>query len=272
MTAAAVQGTTSTLLAQRGVTLEVLIDAPGDGGQRAPALVLLPSSLRDSRDFDPLVRPLVAAGFRVLRPQPRGMGASCGPLEGLTLADLAGDVQRVIVHHAGGRAVIVGHAFGHFVARLADLLFPAAVRGVVVLAGAAREFPPGLPQSLEIAADPAAPEALRLQHLQHAFFAPGQDARAWLTGWHPALRDVYRRAALQPPKSTWWPHANAPLLELQGEHDPWRPPHTRDELIAALGPARVQRVLIAGASHAMVPEQPLAVAEALVAWVRQLGA
>lgn len=250
------------------LTLEVLLDGPPDG----PALVLLPSSLRDSLDFDALVLTLAAAGWRVLRPQPRGMGGSHGPMAGLTLSDLAGDVHHTIQQLGGGRAVLVGHAFGHFVARLTDRLFPAAVRGVVVLAGAARVFPAGLQDALLIASDPAQPEAKRLQALQHAFFAPGRDPRPWLDGWHPQWRAVYRAASADPPKDSWWPFAQSPILDLQGEHDPWRPAATRDELRTALGANRVTVAVVAGASHAMVPEQPAAAAAAILAWAAGLSA
>ncbi|UUX95012.1 hypothetical protein [Aquabacterium sp. J223] len=52
------------LLVEGGRRVDVRIDG------RGPAVVLLPSSLRDSLDFDPLARRLAGAGFRVLRPQP----------------------------------------------------------------------------------------------------------------------------------------------------------------------------------------------------------
>jgi pimeloyl-ACP methyl ester carboxylesterase len=251
--------------AGRGVTLEVRVDGPV-----GPALVLLPSSLRGASDFDPIVPLLVTAGFRVLRPQPRGMGRSRGPLEALRLDDLASDIYEVIRALADGPAVVVGHAFGHFVARMTDFLHPEAVRGLVVLAGAARVFPPGLADSVHMASDPQQPVAIRLEHLRRAFFSPGHDASAWLTGWHSELRGAYRHAAERPPKDTWWPHARAPILEIQGEHDPWRPPTTRDELQRALTHHPVCLRLIPDASHAMVPEQPLLVAQAIEEWVSTL--
>ena len=192
-------------------------------------------------------------------------------MAGLTLSDLAGDVHHVVQQLGGGRAVLIGHAFGHFVARLTDRLFPAAVRGVVVLAGAARVFPAGLQDALLIASDPVQPEAARLQALQHAFFAPGQDPRPWLQGWHPHLRAAYRAASADPPKDHWWPFAQSPILDLQGEHDPWRPAGTRDELRAALGGDVVTVAVIPGASHAMVPEQPAAAAAAINAWAQGLS-
>jgi len=251
------------LLAGGGCPIDVLVDGAG------PALVLLPSSQRDSLDFDRLANALAAHRFKVLRPQPRGMQRSGAALPGLSLADLAHDVARVTAAFGEGRAIVAGHAFGHYVARVADLEHPARVRGVVAIAAAARVFPPGLAQALDTAADAARPTAERLAALQHAFFAPGNDAGAWLDGWHPDLREVYRAAAAVPPKDAWWPVSHAPLLDLQAACDPWRPPATRDELRRVL-PHQVSVMLIGQASHALPVEQPQAVADAIAAWARGL--
>jgi pimeloyl-ACP methyl ester carboxylesterase len=245
-----------------GAQLEVLVD--GRAGD--PGLVLLPSSQRDSLDFVELVRRLAGHGFCVIRPQPRGMGRSSPPPPDFTLHTLAADVAQAIETFAAGPAFVAGHAFGHFVARVTDLDHPCLVRGVIVLAGAARSFPPGLSQALDIAADPAQPRELRLQGLRHAFFASGNDASAWLEGWHPQLRERYRQAAAIPAKDRWWPVTHAPILDLQGAEDPWRPPATRDELKNCLGEDLVTVRTIAGASHALIPEQPAAVADAIAAW------
>ena len=247
------------------------IDVRVDGAAGHPAVVLLPSSLRGSLDFDPLAERLAAGGLRVLRPQPRGIGGSRGPMDGLDLNELAADVALAIEQLGDGRAVVAGHAFGHFVARVADLRHPARVRGVAVLAGAAREFPAGIAETLAVASDPTRPPAERLAALRRGFFAPGHDPRPWLDGWHPELRETYRRAGRTPPKDQWWPVTNAPILDLQAEHDPWRPPATRDELKAVLGD-RVSVQLIRDASHALVPEQPAAVADALLDWIATLPA
>ena len=266
--------TRSALLGTRdGGQVEVLIDqsALPHGSTPAPALVLLPSSLRDARDLGPLAAHLAAAGFVVLRPQPRGMGASSAPPPGMTLHDLADDVARAIAAFGGGRAIVAGHAFGHFVARVADRDHPQHVRGVAVVAGAARVFPPGLTQALERAADATQPRDLRLAALQQAFFAPGRDPSPWLDGWHPQWRAAYRQASATPDKSIWWPVSHAPVLDLQGACDPWRPPETRDELRAVLGD-RVTVQVIADASHALPDEQPAAVAAAIVDWAGTLPA
>jgi len=259
--------TSQTLRGDGGVRIEVLVN--DSAADTAPSIVLLPSSQRDSRDFDDLAQRLAAKGFRVLRPQPRGMGRSSAPPPDLTLHTLAGDVAGTIEQLGGGPAIVAGHAYGHYVARVTDLDHPQLVRGVAVLAGAARMFPAGLVSALDIAADPARSPADRLASLQRAFFAPGNDASSWLEGWHPHLREIYRKAGATPSKDRWWPVSNAPILDLQGADDPWRPPATRNELKDVLGD-RVTVRSIANASHALIPEQPAAVADAIAEWANGL--
>ncbi|HEU0201219.1 MAG TPA: alpha/beta hydrolase [Burkholderiaceae bacterium] len=245
------------------------IDVTVDG-EAGASIVLLPSSLRDSEDFDDLARRIASAGFVVLRPQPRGMGESRGPMEDLTLEVLARDVALVIEKLGGGRSIILGHAFGHYVARVVDLNHRARVRGLVLAAAAAKEFPPHLAESLAIAADTSAPRTERLQHLQRPFFAPGNDSSSWLQGWHPQLRAAYGAASAKPSKDVWWPVTNAPILELQAAEDPWRPPASRLELKEVLG-EKVSVQVIARASHALIPEQSGAVAQTVIQWITGLA-
>jgi pimeloyl-ACP methyl ester carboxylesterase len=244
--------------------VEVLVDAE-QGHPAGQAIVLLPSSQRDASDLGELARLLAEAGFRVLRPQPRGMGRSSAAPDTLSLHMLAADVACAIDALADGPALVAGHAFGHFVARVLDLDHPQRVRGVAVLAAAARQFPSGLVEALDIAADAQHPVAARLASLQLAFFAPGNDASAWLSGWHPHLRDIYRRAGAIPAKDRWWPVSHASILDLQAASDPWRPPASRNELKDQLGEKVTVRV-IPDASHALVTEQAAAVAAAIVQW------
>ena len=252
------------LLVEGRLQIDVLVDGSG------PAIVMLPSSQRDSLDFDPLAERVAGAGCTVRRPLPRGLARSRGPLQGLTLATLADDVALVIDRLGSGRAIVAGHAFGHFIARVADLNHPQRVRGVALLAAAARVFPPGLTSALDIAADSDQPRAARLAALQQAFFAPGNEPSSWLAGWHPRLRQYYRDAAAVPDKESWWPTSHSPLLDLQGACDPWRPEDTRNELRAVVG-NRVTVEVVAHASHALPTEQPAAVAAALVAWAGRLA-
>jgi pimeloyl-ACP methyl ester carboxylesterase len=250
------------LVPQGGAQIEVIVDGEGE------AIVLLPSSQRGSEDFDAVAEWIAQAGYKVLRPQPRGIGQSTGSLENLTLHVLASDVAATIRALGNGRAVVVGHAYGHYVARVTDLDYPALVRGAVMAAAgsASATSAPTLPRALDTAADTTQPEVARLAALRLAFFAPGSDPASWLAGWHPELAAIYRAAAKVPARSTWWPVANAPVLDLQAADDPWRPVGSRGEVVDALG-AKASVVVVPGASHALFPEQPKAVAEAIVTWV-----
>jgi pimeloyl-ACP methyl ester carboxylesterase len=255
------------LTPQSDVTLDVIVD--GEDG--LPPVVLLPAFIRGSGDFDDVAERIANAGYLVLRPQPRGMDASRGPLENLTLHVLADDVATTIRELGNGqRAIVVGHAFGHYVARITDRDHPELVRGIVIAAGVQRYPDTSSPiVSLDRAPDESLSRDERLDHLYRAYFAPRSDASVWLTGWHPELCAIYVNATKIPPKSEWWPESHAPILDLQGAEDPWRSPQTRDELKDALGSIVTVRV-IEGASHALFPEQPEKVAHAIINWISTL--
>jgi pimeloyl-ACP methyl ester carboxylesterase len=238
--------------------------AEGNG----PLLVLLPSSSRDSEDFDDVAGIFAAAGLRVLRPQPRGIGRSTGPLLGLTLHDYARDVAVVIERQRAGPAVVLGHAFGQWVARTLAADRPDLVRGVVLAAAAAKSTHPDLRAALAKCVDQSLPEAERRAALRFAFFAPGHEPPAnWLSGWHAEASKSQRAASAATPQAEWWTAGTAPVLDLQGAQDPWRPRETVDDLRRDLGFDRVSVQVIGDCSHAMFPEQPEAVVRAVVAWI-----
>ncbi|MFX7739792.1 alpha/beta fold hydrolase, partial [Acinetobacter baumannii] len=84
----------------------------------------------------------------------------------ITLHDLAGDVAAVIRALGQGPAVVVGHAYGNWVARMTAVDHPDLVRGVVIAAAAARTFPPALSRATNRAGDTGLPEAERLEALR----------------------------------------------------------------------------------------------------------
>lgn len=247
------------------VTIEVIAEG------RGPLIVLLPSLGRDSNEFDPVAERIAAAGFRVLRPQPRGFGRSVGPLANLTLHDFAQDIAAVIEHENAGPAILAGHAFGHFVAKMTAVDFPKIVRGVALI-GAGQKAPnPEARLSVSIATDPSQPETERLKHLKILFFYPGNDPTSWLTGFHANVQTSQAAARDATPQAEYWAAGTVPLLDIQGEGDPYRPASSRNELVEEFGTKRVSTVLIPRAAHAIIMEQPVAVADAIIAWARGLS-
>jgi len=252
---------------ERGdVRIEVLAQGKG------PAVVMIPSLGRPAEDFDDLSRRLANAGYLALRPQPRGIGASRGPMKGLTLHDFSRDVAAVIDRYGGGPAVVAGHAFGNFVARTTAADFPRKVRAIALLA-ATHTWPlrPELRDSINKSHQMDLPAEVRLKHLQHVFFAPGNDARAWLDGWREDVMHMEREATEATPKPEWWTAGTAPVLDLQSELDPLSPPESRNCYVELMGTHRVTVSLVPGAAHALLPEQPEAVAQAMLDYLRKIG-
>ena len=169
----------------------------------------------------------------------------------------------------GGRAVVVGHAYGNWVARMTAVDHPALVRGVAIAAAASKHYDLSLRAEIDKAGNPALPEAVRLAALRKAFFAPASDPRTWLAGWHPHIREAQRAAAAAVPQEQWWPGGVAPLLDLQADQDPFRTESTRREIKDEFGD-RVTVVLIRNASHALFPERPQELAAALASWIKGL--
>src|SRR5262249_10103168 len=245
----------------------VEIDVIAEG--KGPLLVLLPSRGRDSEDYAEVAADLAKAGFRVLRPQPRGMVGSKGPLKDISLHDLARDVATVIERESAGPAVIVGHAYGNWVARMTAVDHPKLVRGVVLAAAAAKKFPPRLSTLVSKSADMSLPDAERISYMQEIFFSPGSDPKVWLHGWWTEASEAQRVAAANVKQSDWWAAGTVPLFDLQAGSDPFKPKGTENELKSEF-PDRVTVAIIPNASHALLPEQPAAVVKAIAEWVRGL--
>jgi pimeloyl-ACP methyl ester carboxylesterase len=104
----------------------------GDAGFWAAELAALSAPSPDHRH---------AAPRRVLALDLRGAGQSLGPLEGITIEDLAGDVVAVLDAANIARADVVGFSMGGLVAQALAVLAPARVRRLVLAAAFPRTNP-----------------------------------------------------------------------------------------------------------------------------------
>jgi pimeloyl-ACP methyl ester carboxylesterase len=252
--------------------VQIEVNAQGTG----PVIVMLPSLGRSGRDYDQVADYLQADGFRVVRPEPRGIGQSKGPMENLTVHDFARDVAAVVEHENKGPIVVVGHAWGNFAARMLAADRPDLVRGVVMAAASAGKVPPGstekpinaeMRQAIDGAGDMSLSEEQRLIYLRKAFFAPGNDPKVWLGGWHQATHDAEDNARNITPVDDYFAAGSAPILDLQGDADTVAPKRFSGVLKSMLGD-RVQVVVLKNAGHAMAPEQPKAMADAIATFAK----
>ena len=143
----------------------------------------------------------------------------------------------------------------------------------VVLLGATHVWPvpPDVRASINKSHDMSLPEAERIRAMEHAFFAPGNDPRVWLGDWHEDVMHAERAATEATPREEWWHAGTAPVLDVQPERDVMTPPETRNRYRDEFGADRVTMTVIPGAGHALLPEQPEAVAQAVLAYLNQLG-
>lgn len=238
---------------------------------QGPLVVLIASTGRGTEEFGALAASLAARGHRVVRPEPRGIGGSTGPMENLSFHDFASDFAAVIRSEGGTPAILAGHAYGNWIARVMASDHPALTRGVVLVAAGARTWPKELSDAITMINDPASTERQRLDGLRLAFFAEGNDPTSWLEGWYPAVTRSQRDARTRTRQAAWWGTGNAPMLDLQAAADPFRPAASRDELQAEFGD-RVTVKVIDGASHALPAEKPVEVAAAIAEWAAALPA
>ncbi|MBH3385678.1 alpha/beta hydrolase [Pseudomonas juntendi] len=231
---------------------------------QGPLVMILASTGRGSAEFAPLAEQLVRRGYRVVLPEPRGVAGSKGPMKNVTFHDFGDDFANVIAAE-GGPAIVAGHAYGQWIAKTIASDHPQAVRGIVLLAGGARQWPSELSDAITRINAEQTPEDEKLAALRLAFFAEGNDPRPWLTGWHPQATQSQREARANTPKESYWAGGSAPILDLQAGADPFRPERSRMETKEEFGD-RVTIKVIPHASHALPAEKPLETADAIADW------
>lgn len=227
-------------------------------------VVVLPSLGRSVEDFRDLGARLAANGYRVLMPEPRGIGKSVGPTHKLTLHDLAGDVAAVIRAAGKAPATVIGHAFGNRIARAAATNHPELVNRVVLIAaGGYKPIEPEIRQALMNCFNEELPRKDRLAAIKLAFFADGNDPALWESGWFRDVAAYQTEANTATPASEWLAGGRAKILVLQGAEDTVAPPENSEHLLKEYGD-RVRVIEIQKAGHALLPEQPEAIAKAIL--------
>jgi hypothetical protein len=149
-------------------------------------------------------------------------------------------------------------------------MYPEKVPAIVFAAAQTGSPPANISQTPFLAGNLSLPIKVRLEALKLGFFAPGHDPRIWLRGWHPEVLRMEREAI-----ASWTGNMSAiaaggedtQVLQVIGDDDPFEVRSERGDL-ETMFPERVTSVTILDASHALFPEQPSKVFEAVLPWLK----
>ena len=272
-----------------GGRLRVIDEGPPD----APPILLLHAGVVDSRAWDAVSPYLTAAGYRVIRYDQRGFGAS--ETEDVAYSNRA-DAIAVCDALEVERAVLVGNSRGGAIAIDTALEFPDRVVAVVGVAADIGGFDGDLPPD-EIAAFD------RLEAIEEAVDEAGADAdpalvaelvegelRLWVDGLGQpeyrvpaAMREAFRRMdaehygpgriqgrpmPLEPRAATRLGDLRLPILAVAGELDISAFPEMARLLEATAPHARA--VVWPGVAHLIPMEQPERLAAEIVGFLAQV--
>ena len=211
-----------------------------------PDVVLVPSAQRGAADFERLADDLWAAGHGSVALNPRGVGASSPVPEHVTLRVLAADVAGV-----------------------AAAYHPDLVRSITLLACGGHDVATAPPPEdvlvhFKRCHRTDLPDEVRIESLGRVFFAAGNDPSAWLAGWWPSadVRGIFDTTD----PAEWYTAGAAEVLIVLPLEDILCPRQVGLDLRDAIGP-RARYVEVAHCGHAVLPEQPEAVAAAIVAFL-----
>lgn len=231
------------------------------------ALVLLANAGCGTGYFDHFARRLASAGFQIVAINMRGVGRSTGPLEGVSLHALAGDVAGVIDAVGCAPAHVLGHAFGNRIARCLAADRPELVRSLILLAAGGLVGPSTpLGTAFRDAGDAkrTGPECVALGA---RWLSPASDPSVLqpVECW-PQVHIAQIATSRHTPLEDWWTGGVAPMLVVQGLDDTAAPPGNGHALRATVG-GRAQVVDIPQAGHFLPLEKPEPVFEAVLKFI-----
>ncbi len=226
-------------------------------------VVLIPSLGRPASDFDLLCDALVGAGYRAvgIDPRPTFDGKS-------TLHDLAADTMAQIDAMSIERFHLIGHAFGNRLSRCITADFNSRVLSLTLLAaGGLVEPEEHIWAALAACYDDSLGEDEHMKNVKLGFFAEGNDPSVWRDGWFPEIMKYQRSAVLRTPREDWWNASVDRVLVVQALQDAIAPVENGRRYIAE-SVIHAHLVEIDGAGHAMLPEQPEAIASAVIEFLK----
>ncbi|AGZ44707.1 alpha/beta fold hydrolase [Actinoplanes friuliensis] len=252
-----------------------------ESGRGAPVLLIPGTAARGRTWWLHQVPALVAAGYRAITLDNRGVGKSGPAVPGLSIADLVGDTVAVIEQVVGGPCRLIGTSMGAYVVQELLVTRPDLVYRAVLMAGRAR--PDAVSATLAaaeralVAAGVVLPPEYdavtrALQNLSPRTLEDPVTAQDWLdilemspTDWTDAGHRAQLGVTVDTDRRAAYRTITVPTLVMSFADDLIAPAVRGRELAAAIPGARYAE--IADAGHYGYLEQPDAVNSALLAFL-----
>lgn len=259
-----------------GATLA--FDDVGEG----PVVTLLHPGLWDRRTWDPQVGSLVDAGFRVLRYDLRGYGASSRPVPGEPYSHVR-DAAAVLDARSVEDTAVVGCSMGGGIALDLTLSHPERIWALVPVASALGGFEPSqeeddwwddvvapIEEALE-AGDLDRAQRLRLELLWAPLGTEDEAGRRIadiaFDNLHELTMDESGAEDLDPPAARRLHEIDVPTLVVKAEHDP--PYSRRQSDVIAAGVVDGRIVQLEGADHVANLRRPEAFDAAVIPFLQE---
>ncbi len=250
----------------RNVQIEAIINGSGK------TIVLLPGLGGEASSFDNFAPLLNKAGYKTVALSMRGIAGSKGPLENLTLHDLAGDVAGVIEQLGDYPTHLLGWAYGNRVARCLAEDHPQLVKTVILLAAGGQAIPdPEALKNLTKLFTPNLTNQERIEAARLSLFSPSTAMETIIQALKssrsfPDAITAHSKANQATPIKEWWNGGEAPMLIIQGSDDRIAPPENGQILKREFG-ERVKLINIEKAGHYMHAEQPKPIAKVIISFL-----
>src|SRR5262249_32485553 len=185
---------------------------------KGPPILMHPGGGGSAWQLKELGMRVSEAGFKVVLINPRGIGASSGRLDDITLHDLASDVWAGADGLSLAKVHLLGRAFGNRVMRTASSDQPNRVLSLTLLAAGGEIAPtPEAALNLSKAFDSTLNAKDRLDALRDATYAPGHqpDPSYLLHGLNGKTYEKQQAASRRTNLKEWYLGGIAPMLVVQ---------------------------------------------------------
>lgn len=125
-----------------------------------------------------------------------------------------------------------------------------------------------LDEALHNVFDIEASDEEHLNYVRQVFFASGNDASVWFDGWHGVVAYFQGQATKAEDVRRRWGAGTARIHIVQPVEGVIAVPKNGQLILEEFGD-RSSMDLIPDAGHALLPEQPAAVAESVIKWLRR---